>query len=84
VQILFLGRMSSARGKLTLDANTGFSTQVLIDFQVLFACVTVADSQSSVGPPLKNETKKVFKLLCACGGMSWRILLCVRSSNVFK
>jgi hypothetical protein len=84
VPILFLDRTSITRGKLTLDANTGFSTQLLVDFQVLFACVAVADSQSSVGQPLNNEIKKVFKLLHACGGMSSRILLCIRRSNVFK
>jgi hypothetical protein len=72
--------------------ETGFATQLLVDVQVLFACMRVSElggsgsssSSSSSNAPLSNKERQHFKLIRGGLPMSSRMALALRSSCSFR
>jgi hypothetical protein len=85
-------RTSLPKGLLTLlsadtstwDNKTGFSTQLVADFQMIFACLRISQSDGNADQPLTNDMRKVFKMVRGCQGLSTRVTLAIRSSNEFR
>jgi hypothetical protein len=80
------------KGPLTLesadasiwDNKTGFSTQLIVDFQMIFACLRISQSDGNADQPLTNDLRKVFKMLRGSQSLSTRVTLAIRSSNEFR
>jgi hypothetical protein len=64
--------------------ETGFATQLLVDMQVLFACVRVSELGGSQCAPLTNKERQHFKLVRSSLPMSSRMALAIRSSCSFR